>query len=177
MYCIDLDKYLLGAVAKTYSPKEEYTKKLNFSNEHVYFASGNLLIDCQGFRNNNIVKKIFEIEKKYRPFLRYADQDILNICFDHNYKKLDWQFCFETSYFRNSKICSDNIVIRHFEAGLKPWQISQELKTDLMPNKEDFWRYAKVTSFYSELKSKTIYNTNKDLIKFKVFNMMRDKNV
>lgn len=175
MYHEDLNGHLLGSVAKEYSPKEDYVKKLNLSGEHIYFESGNLIIDCEGFRKNNIKSKLFEIEKKYHEFLRYPDQDILNICFDGNYQKISYKYCFETGYYKCPAIDTSKIVIRHFESFLKPWQIAESLATNLLPNKNDFWHYAQMTPFYSELKSKTIYNSAKDLIKVKVYNLMREK--
>lgn len=175
MYHEDLNGYLLGSVAKEFSPKNEYVKNFNHSDKHVRFETGNLIIDCDGFRKNNIKNELFDIEKTYHDFLRYLDQDILNICFDNNYQKINYRYCFETSYFKIPEIDSCDIVIRHFESFFKPWQISENLETDLMPNKNDFWRYAKITPFYSELQSKTIYNVPKDLMKFNVYNLLKRK--
>lgn len=175
MYHEDLHGYLLGSVAKEFSFKNEYVKNLNLSVEHIYFESGNLIIDCEGFRRDNIIQKLFDIEKLYQKFFIYPDQDILNICFDANYQKINYRYCFETNYFDFSEIDPSNIVIRHFEGFFKPWQISESLETDLMPNKNDFWRYAKITPFYSELQSKTIYNVPKDLMKFNVYNLLKRK--
>lgn len=176
MYNEDLHGYLLGSVAKKHIPKREHVKNFNLSDKHIYFESGNLIIDCEGFRKHKIIDKLFDIEKKYQKLLFFPDQDILNICFDANYHELDYRYCFETNYFYYPKIEPANIIIRHFEGGLKPWQIAENLETGLMPNKNDFWRYAEMTPFYFDLKSKTMYNTVKDIMKFKVYNLLRKKN-
>lgn len=156
MYNEDLGEYALGAVWEEINEFKRNIKSkqtLELSNNHKYFSSGNLLIDCKKWRENNVLANFIEIEKKYHAYLELPDQDILNKNFDNNYKILSPRYCFCNSYdkFYNNT----DVVIRHFEGLLKPWYIAQQDKDFELSNLFDFWEYAKMTEFYYDLLLKT----------------------
>ncbi len=154
MYDIDLENYIIGAIASPFLMDKpimsEIKKNYNISQEHIYFCSGNLLIDCQKWRENNILKKLFDIQKAFLSDTPACDQDILNKCFDANYKEISYRYCATEYHLKYFQSCPD-MVIRHFGVPTKPWMINPSTKTSLCPNLLDFWKYAKMTLFYDEL--------------------------
>lgn len=161
MYTENLEDFALGAVwVECYENEVNYERKqrLNLSADHKYFNSGSLVINCKKWRELNSIDKLLNLVLQNTQILNCPDQDVLNIYFDNNYKMLSKKFCFlnEDCVFYKGE---NEIIIRHFNGCIKPWHISPDIKTNLMPNKENFWYYAQKTAFYDELKRKT---TNKE---------------
>lgn len=147
MYRENLDGYALGGVAEALGQAENI-KRLNLSEKHKYFSAGNLLIDCKKWREQNITQQLCQIEEKYRKVLKFADMDVLNIFFDHNYKILPPKYCFiNQNYFFDD--VEKDVLIRHYNGAIKPWHISFE--NDTVRDVPIFWHYAKMTPFYNEL--------------------------
>ena len=154
LYKEDLEQYTISAVPQIKDDKRK--KALNINETHKYFNSGVLVIDCEKWRKNNYFKKISELFIKYKESLKYPDQDILNKCFENNYKILDTKFNLTNEYIdyfnnlKNKKELNNAIkgnVIRHFEAGDKPWLYNAFKKDGF----DEFWYYAKMTDFFNIL--------------------------
>lgn len=150
LYNEDLENYSLGAVWEEFAEKTSNIKRKNvlgLPDNHKYFCSGTLLINCKKWREENIISKLLEIEKICKDSLTNPDQDILNKCFENNYKQLPAKYCYinQNYYFFESH----NVVIRHYNGMVKPWHINW--KTDLMSNVDDFWHYAQKTPFIVQL--------------------------
>lgn len=156
LYDIDLENYSLGAIwEKSAEQVENKARKeyLKLNSEHKYFNAGVLLIDIQKWKNENIKDKLFNIENTQRNILKFADQDILNIYYNNNYKVIANEYNWLNL---DSIILPDFIpVIRHFNGNIKPWQISPNITTSLLNGHSNFWKYAKKTDFYHELLEKT----------------------
>ncbi len=150
LYNQKLESYALAAVFDQ-CPEEDIKKlknNIDMGKESKYFNSGVLLLSLDVWRERDILKTLFDIENKYRGRLLCPDQDILNKYFENNYKMLDKKF---NVIFDNSEI-----IIRHFAGIIKPWQADFYLDTKtnkpiLAQNIKDFWKYAKMTSFYEEI--------------------------
>lgn len=166
MYNENLNGHILGAIWEEYAEKNDNIKRRNalgLSQEHKYFSAGNLLIDCEKWRAENITEKLFEFEKNYRDRLLYADQDVMNICFDNNYQPLPKRYCYIFQDFFFYKEHND-ILIRHYNGPIKPWRISPDIKTSLIPNIDDFWFYARKTPYYEKIYQKTQNKTEQDML-------------
>lgn len=166
MYNEDLEGYALGAVWEEYAElnvNQKRKRSLNLSYTHKYFSSGNLLIDCNQWRKDKITSKLLRIVKEKKDILFHGDMDVLNICFDNNYKMLSPKYCWinQNFYFYDDH---DKIVIRHFNGAIKPWQINPNISTSVMPAKDIFWNYAKQTIFYEELYKKTLDEKEQQLL-------------
>ena len=157
LYNEDLENYALGAVWEDFSEQipEHLTKirkNMALNTNHKYFNSGVLLINCTRWRNENISSKLFKIADKYCDKIQMVDQDILNKCFDNNYKMLPKKYNYLTPYFWYDD--EHKYLIRHLVGHVRPWQIKEDINTDLIPDLKTFWYYAKMTPFYKELTSK-----------------------
>ncbi len=157
MFAEDLEGYALGAVWEEMSEKRRNVKAkqiLGLPDSHKYFSSGNLLIDCEQWRENNIGEKLRNLHNILGDKLQMPDQDVLNSFFADNYKLLNCRYCFLTAY--QDYYPNTDIIIRHFEGLLKPWNVHPN-NTDIeLPHVQDFWHYAKLTTFYDELLEKTL---------------------
>lgn len=152
MYNEDLEDYALGAIWEAFAENTlniERKARLKLSPEHKYFSSGNLLFDCEKWRQENVVDSLLHILNDTSIDLKYPDQDILNLYFQNNYKILDKKYCYLTCYEK-----STSQVIRHFTEYPKPWLADfylEERKPRPIYNRDLFWKYAKMTSFYNDL--------------------------
>lgn len=158
----DLGDYIIGAVPYTFgyinpnkSEIKSYHKRLKLSNEHKYFESGLLLIDVELWKKSNITKKLIkEATANHPSVILTPDQDVFNIIFDNNYKKLSNKYIvvphrkkiMQTDLTSRKSI--ENPFIVHYAGSNKPWN---NLKMDMA---DYFWKYARMTPFYEEL----IYN-------------------
>ena len=128
--------------------------RMELSGTHKYFNAGVLLLDCKKWRNNNTLEKLFSIANKYKDRLDLQDQDMLNKCFDNNYKVLPEKYNYlTTNYYVYEK--QSEYIIRHLTGNVRPWQLNPSTSS-IVPNVADFWYYAKMTPFYDELLSKTM---------------------
>ena len=162
LYEQDLGQYALGAVpGQMLEISEKCINRLELSKSHKYFNAGVLLIDLEKFRNQNIIKQLFEIEETQREKIIYVDQDILNIYFDNNYLELDKIYNYEA--WNND---CDDYVLRHYTILIKPWYIHPELAcVNAVKNLELFWKYINKTPFYNEIMDNCKYKTPSSLIK------------
>ena len=157
MYNEDLGEYALGAVWEEYAEKSENINRkinLNLPNEHKYFSSGNLLINCNLWRQNNIIKNLIQMTKNINIKLDCPDQDIMNVFFANKYRILDLKYCYRNQDIEYFKDEISNIIIRHFNGKIKPWHINPQYTHLYYPNAEKFWEYLKMTKFYENIYSK-----------------------
>lgn len=153
LFCLPLEGYPLAAVAESFTPKEEaqnIRNRLSLLEKHPYFNAGVLLIDNQQWVQKDILKQALALEKNMRPKLLWADQDILNVLFNGNYKELPSQFNHMTQFKKNNH----NVLVRHFNTNLKPWQFSLDEAAGVVEDVALFWQYASKTPFYSMLLQK-----------------------
>ena len=169
-YTESLDGYVLGAVEETHLSSKEIQdriKRLDLSPDCHYFEAGNLLIDCQKWREQGITQKLFDTTYQYNDRLVLHDMDVLNKVFDQQAKMLPQEYCWMNRKYNAFKEPQGNIVVRHFEGPLKPWHFHPDLKEEKkiyrMRDKDKFWLYAKKTEFYDELIEKVQYKTEAEI--------------
>ena len=156
-------------------------KRMDISQDHIYFNSGVMLIDCIKWNKLNIIKNLFVIESKFRNKLTWPDQDILNKQFDSNYKVLSTKYNFATESAQEYRLL-DNIVIRHFNTIWKPWNYNGVHGHTAIKNFNDFWKFAAMTPFLLELlkqsgisDGKSPQSVNKLLVKQELVGRLRKK--
>ena len=158
LYEVDIENYPIAAVVdQGQSIQQIVDVKKDLSIKGEYFNAGVLLINCENWRRNDIQTKLLKIEKKYRDKIKTADQDILNCCFDNNYKIIDKKY--------NVMFENDIIKIRHFTSIIKPWQADfyfYGAKPKKIQSTDLFWKYAQMTPFYDEIlkRKKDFLNSN-----------------
>ena len=171
LFQANLEGCLLGAISETNTnPKnaQERCDSLQLNKTHKYFNAGVLLFDIQDWIKNGVAERLFKTEKEYRDKLFWADQDILNIVFNNQYKELSEKYNFMTG----EQTLESEIIIRHFNTDLKPWQFSPNIKTSLVKNSDAFWKYIQMTEFYEEVKEKCLYKTQDDINKLRMQRLM-----
>ena len=170
LYNTSLEDYALGAC---------WNKDLmNLSENYKYFNAGVLLIDIQKWIKENIVNKLFKIQKEYADKILHADETLLNKYFDNNYKILDIKY----NYLDYDSLNSPNhdVCIRHFATPMKPWNSNFVMlgnKIQKMKNFDDFWEYAEMTEFYPELKKKYEFEMNNSPFKKRMNLIVQKTNV
>ncbi len=138
----------------------DYKKDFDIPQEHLYFNSGLLLINCDYWRKNKIVDLLFKKTDELKEKLQAPDQDILNILFINNYKKLDDKYnivvdltCDYIDIFQYISQIKGCFVL-HYTGGrkMRPWMNKN------VPFDHLFWSYAINTPFYSDLNFELIEN-------------------
>lgn len=180
MFEEDLEHYAIGGVWEEYAHNlvnNERKQRLDLSDKHKYFSSGNLLFNCKKWRDNNILKKLSEIA--FTIQLREPDMDVLNKYFDNNYKILNPKYCWINQNYDFYGQPKEPIVIRHFNGPIKPWQINpdsdENSKLNFTIDKNKFWKYAEMTLFYDEILNRVEFKTTADFKKYIVYALMKEK--
>ena len=157
LFELDMGEYPIAAISET----DYFTKHTinmlranampNYKETSAYFNSGVLLLDIQKLIAMDFTKKAAELTSQLYSKISFPDQDILNILFEDNYKKLDYRFnflhnelvAFKAKYPRTTL---DDLVIIHY-TGPKPWK-------EYSPFKQDFDAVAKTSIFYKQIVKK-----------------------
>ena len=158
MFEEDIEDYAIGAVWEEYAEgKADRKSWMEISDKHKYFYAGNIVLNCELWREKNIFDDILKLENIWREKLRLSDMDLLNKYFDcNNYKQLPVKYCYLNEDYEYRKEQNPEIIIRHFAGLIKPWKADFYIhpftnKPYPMPNVDDFWKYAKMTDFYDDL--------------------------
>ena len=146
----DLRGNIIGAVEGISHSDGKDNLRLKIDKHHHYFQSGLLLIDCKKWREKDITSRFYAILEK-AVHLRYGDQDLLNIVFANNYKKLHQKYCvipFQLdemkTFSEDSRDALKNHFIIHYAGSNKPWITAGPLE-------ECFWKYAAKTDFFLDI--------------------------
>jgi lipopolysaccharide biosynthesis glycosyltransferase len=117
-----------------------------------YFNAGVLLIDLDKWRTLNVPARVAEIMKEHYHHLHYWDQDVLNILFAGQWKKLDAKWNVTTAYFKSENkqrvvapyfaVALKDPAVIHFSASIKPWQFRSR-----HPFKRLYYHYLRQTPF------------------------------
>lgn len=159
----NLEKYTIGAVPEFHfqatAEKRFYLfnkfRNLQISQSHEYFCAGVLLLNCKKWNKQNILDKFVPLYKKYEEFLDCRDQDLLNIVFQNNYKKIPTKFNVinqQISEHLSGKSVNKDCVIRHYNGSRKPW--SQYPPSRRLIGSQLFWDIAKRSVFYEKIYKK-----------------------
>lgn len=171
LYSIDLGQYALGAAwdesRASYNLDTKYLMEL--SDDYKYFNAGVLLIDIPKWNKDSIVKQLFEIEKEYKNKVLHADESLLNKYFDNKYKVFDIKYNYID--YDVIHLPHKEPVVRHFASPLKPWYANYFMyKNNVyeLKNFDDFAKYARMTVFYDEIKTRFMKNKNLNLLNKKL---------
>ena len=161
IYNIDIQNKPLYAVPYLSESKNTDDKWINhikkkFKITSKYINSGLLLINCEYFRNNNILKLLVETTNEYANALECPDQDVLNMIFQEKIGYLDGRYNLiadlthkkDPKYLKDC-LCDEKGCILHFTGGgnERPW-----LNAKCVCG-ECFWEYAQYTPFLEKLKN------------------------
>ncbi len=147
LYNTDFKGATLAAVSDYFVNKYDKKHLANLDlNEHNYFNVGIMLINLEKFRKFDFLDKSVDILNKYGKFIKYPEQDILNIIFKDKVLYLDEKYNYISkirgfsdgfNYIINKNNILESLCIIHY-AGIKPFN-------ELYDGKyyEIFWKYVK----------------------------------
>ena len=92
LFSLDMKGKAVGAVTQNYPYAKENIKRLNYDVNKGYFNAGVLLIDLKQWRENNVMKQSIDYCVKNIEYLRFVDQDALNVIFQDN--KYELPLCY-----------------------------------------------------------------------------------
>lgn len=156
LFNLDLENYPIAALWEDFVEYTNIKKNLfpEYKGGNYSFNSGVLLIDTKQFKQHT--EKMVELTLRFQNLLKYSDQDVLNIIFDNNFKKLDYLYNFQIGnfgQFRNEhpdklrEIIKNPLMVHWSGMEIKPWKLDRVLYGYL------FWEVAKKTVFYDEIKT------------------------
>ena len=121
----------------------DYVEKVLGVKREKYFNAGVMLINCSQFRENHLLDEFLELLHVYL-FVVAQDQDYLNIlCKDQVlYMEPKWN----AQVFGELACPVEEVGLFHFNMAAKPWHYKDCRLA------EYFWKYAKYTSSYGEIK-------------------------
>lgn len=167
---IDSDTVVLGDISKLYFSElgdnfvgacheqamlqtEEYgryVEEVCGIDRELYFNAGVLLINCEAFRKNRLVKKFTELLSQYN-FAVTQDEDYLNVLCKDRVLWIDSSW--NTEMFGVLPCKEENINIIHYIMTSKPWHYED------CRMKEYFWKYAERTPVCDEIKHELLSYT------------------
>ena len=135
-------------------------EKLHMSPESLYFNAGLMIMDLDWFRKNKMQNKLVQMTLDWKDIITCPDQDILNMVFENKYEPLTPNFnivvditddLVNINKYANQFIGKKCTVI-HYTGGFgkRPWTGSRVLA-------KHFWRVAKHTPFYHDLRRQAKY--------------------
>lgn len=97
-------------------------KRLELTEEDVYFNSGVILFDLKAFRKYITLKNILDIIRLKREVLKFFDQDILNILMRNHKKICNEKYNFQAYPFEElTPNDIEDMLVVHFTDLPKPW--------------------------------------------------------
>lgn len=171
LYNLSLDDCYIGGINH---PKEywerfplfyEIVSNLKLENPYFYVNGGVMVFDCEKCRKDNICHLLMEKTHQYKEKIRWADQDIMNLVLQGKMKELPWQFNALLDALRKYKYPQKEAKIIHFNGPKKPWNCNMFL--DGL-----FWKYAKKTPVFTELKKIKKEALKKNTKTFYLFNFI-----
>ena len=174
LYNIDIGENLVGAIPddiiQNGKELQEYAEKVvGVATYKNYFNAGILLMNLEELRKFKFQEKFLYLLGTTK-FSVAQDQDYLNRICKGRVKYIDNSWDVMPAPGRNKK--DEELKLLHFNLTYKPW------RSDNVPYKEFFWKYAKKTEYFNEIqKMKENYTeaerlidmeTEKNLIKLAV---------
>lgn len=147
LYLHDLKDNYVGAANEQVMIQEnvygEYVEKVLGIDRYHYFNAGLLLINCEQFRKNHVLDQFVDLLHTYN-FVVTQDEDYLNlICKD---RVLWLEQPWNTEVFGEIAYPESEFKMIHYIMVSKPWHYEGAKYA------EHFWRYAKETAVYNEIK-------------------------
>lgn len=146
LYDTDIGDNYVGACNEQAMVQTEvygnYVEKVMGISRHKFFNAGMILINCEQFRKNKVLDQFFNLLGIY-SFVVTQDEDYLNvICKD----KVYWLHNgWNTEVYGEIPVPYEEIKILHYIMVSKPWHYHD------CRFKDEFWKYAKMTSVYNEI--------------------------
>jgi len=156
LYNLDMDNYPIAALWEDFIEYANIKKNLypEYKGGYFSFNTGVLLMDLNKIKT--YTKTFVELTLRFQNLLKYSDQDVLNIVFDNNFKRLDYRYNFQIGNFNEFKKAypnkageiMKNLFLVHWSGmEIKPWKQNRVLYGYL------FWNVAAKTVFYKKIKS------------------------
>ena len=148
LYNTDLEGNIIGAipdgVVHDSKKLQDYVEVNDGVENKKYFNSGVLVIDLDKFRETRVEERFVRILTKYNCDTIAPDQDYINIlCKDKvKYLPLSWDKMPDYCEHLDEK----DLHLIHYNMFRKPWHYRDVEYSDI------FWKYAKETKYYDELK-------------------------
>lgn len=146
LYEKDISDYYVAAVRDQVVIQNdvfgEYAEKVLGLDRNAYFNAGMLLMNCDAFRNEDILEQFNKLLQSYL-FVVAQDQDYLNIICQNKVLWIGAEW--NTEVFGELVCKEEDIQIIHYNLADKPWHYKNSRMS------EYFWHYAKLTSVYEEI--------------------------
>lgn len=136
LFNINLKDNIIGAVPDLPWMNKKRNKALNLRN-HIYFNAGMLIINIAKWNNFNTFTKVLQAIQNEPQKFRYLDQDALNLILTNHIQYLDTKFnCIDIN-----NIDKKNIILLHFAAHPKPWNICWSLSPNCNEFNKNLYQY------------------------------------
>lgn len=147
LYHKDLKDFYVGAAHEQVMVQTdvygEYVEKVLGIDRNHYFNAGLLLINCKAFRENKILEQFVALLDEY-TFVVTQDEDYLNLLCKDKVLWLEQQWNMEV--FGEIPYAEDTFKVLHYIMVSKPWHY-EDCRFG-----EYFWKYAKETFVYEEIR-------------------------
>jgi len=176
LWNIDITSYGIAGVPDFLEGNISHYNRLQYLYEKGYFNAGVILINLEYWRNNKVDLIISKILKTQHQQLKFHDQDVLNLVFKDNKKRISIKYNSQSGFYYKPKYYGFeylkykddleanrlNPVILHL-CGPQPWS-----RGCPHPFKEEFFKYQRLTLW----KNEPLWKNRKSFSK-RFFNVLR----
>ena len=175
LFAINMEGVAIAGCIDPESFNEETFSRCSYSKEKRYICAGVLLMNLDYWREHNLTKKIIQFGFKNDSWIKFPDQDTINVICQDNKIVLPLKFGIMDYFFKEDRFynspykeqlleCIENPAIVHY-AGQSPWK--RELATAVM---QDEWNKYNQTLLHP---AKMIYITKGwQLVKMLIWNVL-----
>lgn len=142
------DYYFAGVEERCLYGTDYIEKTLKLSHDDLYVNAGVLLCNLKKIREDNLVEKLFFAAETLKEFIKYDDQDVINIVCRKKIKQLDCKYNFTPFHLYELWSKKYDAVIIHYTGMYKPWSLGE------CPNELRFlyFRYLELSPYFENLK-------------------------
>lgn len=98
---------------------------LKFTSDELYVNAGVLLCNLRKIREDGLVQKFFNASEALKGFIKYDDQDVINIVAKKRIKQLDCIYNFTPYHLYELYKKKYSAVIIHYTGKYKPWTLGE----------------------------------------------------
>jgi len=159
LFDIDITDYYFAGVEERCLYGTGYIEDtLKISDDDVYINAGVLLCNLKKIREDNLTEEFFKAAQYIKDFIRYDDQDVINIVARGKIKKLDYIYNFLPACVYELPHKKYQAVIIHYTGKYKPWTLGE------CPNELRFlyFKYLEKSPYAQQVKVKNfcVYHQN-----------------
>lgn len=117
----DLEGAYAAGVKDSYIESKNYKTSLGMAPDEIYINAGVILFNLAQMRADDMVNKLFAVQRQWQERILFQDQDVLNLAFRHHLKAVDSIYNYMIQNAKAEPRKRSLAAIIHYNGRRKPW--------------------------------------------------------